>query len=207
MSFGTTDGMKNSKCDGSSQPAGIKTKDRKLWIPTLGGVVIVDPAKVKQSEIPPPVIIEQMHFDKKEVTVNQAIQIGPGKGDLEFQYTAICFTAPAKLKFKYMLVGFDNEWIDVGTRRTAYYTGQLHLQSYCLQSRWHMEYYRRSTSNNYCSTFLPDIMVPHSGRRCAHGVGVRRVPSAHCCHQTTTTRTYPDSRGTNKNFAARNCST
>jgi PAS domain S-box-containing protein len=122
MSFGTTDGMKNSKCDGSSQPAGIKTKDRKLWIPTLGGVVIVDPAKVKQSEIPPPVIIEQMHFDKKEVTVNQAIQIGPGKGDLEFQYTAICFTAPAKLKFKYMLVGFDNEWIDVGTRRTAYYT-------------------------------------------------------------------------------------
>jgi PAS domain S-box-containing protein len=122
MSFGTTDGMKNSKCDGSSQPAGIKTQDRKLWIPTLGGVVIVDPAKVKQSEIPPPVILEQMHFDKKEFTANQALQVGPGKGDLEFQYTAINFTAPAKLRFKYMLVGFDNEWVDVGTRRTAYYT-------------------------------------------------------------------------------------
>jgi two-component system, cell cycle sensor histidine kinase and response regulator CckA len=122
MSFGTTDGMKNSKCDGSSQPAGIKTQDRKLWIPTLGGVVIVNPAVVKKSEIPPPVILEQIFFDKKDVAVSHNIQIGPGKGDLEFQYTAICFAAPDKLKFKYMLAGFDNEWINVGTRRTAYYT-------------------------------------------------------------------------------------
>jgi signal transduction histidine kinase/CheY-like chemotaxis protein len=47
---------------------------------------------------------------------------GPGEGNLEFQYTAFQFVAPTRLRFRYKLDGFDADWVEAGTRRTAYYT-------------------------------------------------------------------------------------
>jgi signal transduction histidine kinase len=41
---------------------------------------------------------------------------------LEFSFTALSFVAPDKVKFKYRLEGFDPDWIDAGTRRSASYT-------------------------------------------------------------------------------------
>jgi signal transduction histidine kinase len=40
---------------------------------------------------------------------------------LEFQYTATCLTAAERVKFKYILEGYDKDWVEAGNRRTAYY--------------------------------------------------------------------------------------
>ena len=120
--FGTADGLRSAKCNGSCQPAGIRTSDGKLWIPTMKGVAIVDPAKFMENKIPPPVFIEQALFDKHAVQIDSVVQLGPGEGDLELHYTALNYAAPKLVRFKYMLVGFDKDWIDADTRRVAYYT-------------------------------------------------------------------------------------
>ncbi len=120
--FGTTDGLRSTKCNGSCQPAGIRTRDGKLWIPTMKGVAIVDPAEVAQSKTPPPVFIERALFDRQMVLVDSLVQAGPGQGELEIHYTALSYTSPKLVNFKYMLVGFDKDWIDAGARRIAYYT-------------------------------------------------------------------------------------
>ena len=41
---------------------------------------------------------------------------------LEFQFTANSFIAPERLQFSYRLDGYDEQWINAGTRRAAYYT-------------------------------------------------------------------------------------
>jgi hypothetical protein len=120
--FGTADGLRSAKCNGSGQPAGARTKDGKLWFPTMKGVVIIDPTKLVQSKLSPPVFIEQAIFEKQKVQIDSLIQIGPGNGDLEVHYTALSYAAPQRVNFKYMLTGFDKDWIDAGTRRVAYYT-------------------------------------------------------------------------------------
>ena len=120
--FGTVDGLRSAKCNGSSQPAGIRAKDGRLWIPTMKGVAIIDPAKILQSKFPPPVFIERVLINRQEVLIDSLVQVGPGQGELEIHYTALRFTAPKQLSFKYMLVGFDKDWIEAGTRRVAYYT-------------------------------------------------------------------------------------
>ena len=120
--FGTADGMRSAKCNGSSQPAGIRTRDGKLWIPTLKGVAIVDPARFVQSNFSPPVFVEQILFDRRPIKIDSVVQLGPGHGELEVHYTALSFGAPKLVSFKYMLVGFDKDWIDAGTRRAGYYT-------------------------------------------------------------------------------------
>jgi len=45
----------------------------------------------------------------------------PGRGELEFHYTALDLAAPESARFKYRLEGFDPEWLDAGARRVAYY--------------------------------------------------------------------------------------
>ena len=48
--------------------------------------------------------------------------ISPGKEKIEFHYTALSLIVPERVLFKYKLEGFDKEWVEVGTRRVAYYT-------------------------------------------------------------------------------------
>jgi len=50
------------------------------------------------------------------------VQIKPGKQNLEIYYTGLSFSRPEQVKFKYQLVGQDEDWVDAGTRRTAYYS-------------------------------------------------------------------------------------
>ena len=57
--------------------------------------------------------------------------IKPGANRLEFQYAGLSFVAPEKVEYRYQLEGFDQGWIEAGSRRAAFYTnlppGQLPL--------------------------------------------------------------------------------
>jgi PAS domain S-box-containing protein len=46
----------------------------------------------------------------------------PGNNTFDFRFTALSFSAPEKLRFRYRLEPFDKDWVDAGTRRTAHYT-------------------------------------------------------------------------------------
>jgi PAS domain S-box-containing protein len=120
--YGIADGMKSSECNGGSQPAGWRAKDGRLWFPTLKGVAVINPSDLKTNQLPPPVSIEQILIDKQPVALGQSATLPAGRGELEFYYTGLSFLAPGKVKFKYKLEGFDQEWVDAGTRRVAYYT-------------------------------------------------------------------------------------
>ena len=61
--------------------------------------------------------------------VDQALQgaasqpkVAAGHVHFQFDYAGLSFTAPQKVRYRYMLEGFDHRWTEAGTRRTAYYT-------------------------------------------------------------------------------------
>jgi signal transduction histidine kinase/CheY-like chemotaxis protein/streptogramin lyase len=121
-SYGIDEGMKNVEANGGSQPAGWRSRDGKLWFPTMGGVVMIDPNHVTVNDSPPPVMIEHLMIDGKPVDLTTTVEAAPGNGVLEFRYAGLSFLASKKVRFKYQLEGFDKDWIDAGTRRVAYYT-------------------------------------------------------------------------------------
>ncbi len=118
----TADGMKSDECFGGWQPAGWKARDGRLWFATKKGAVMIDPKSFKRNELPPPVLIEQTVVDQKIVPLNQFATLSPGKEKLEFHYTALSFLVPERVLFKYLLEGYDREWVNAGTQRVAYYT-------------------------------------------------------------------------------------
>ncbi|MGA8808153.1 MAG: two-component regulator propeller domain-containing protein, partial [Thermoanaerobaculia bacterium] len=122
ISYGVADGMKKAECNGGS-PAGWKGRDGHLYFPTAMGVAAIDPARVWLNTIPPNVWNEEIVLDGKEVAQSEALlSVAPGRHSLDIHYTALSFLAPQKVAFRYRLRGFNDEWIDAGDRREAFYT-------------------------------------------------------------------------------------
>jgi len=63
-----------------------------------------------------------MTIDGKEVDSATVKTLGPGRVNVAFQYTALTYLAPGRMNFRYMLEGYDRDWINAGARREAFYT-------------------------------------------------------------------------------------
>jgi ligand-binding sensor domain-containing protein/serine phosphatase RsbU (regulator of sigma subunit) len=120
--FGVSDGMKIAECNGGS-PAGIRAHDGKLWFATMGGAVMIDPAALRPNPTPPPVVIESLKVNRLDVALHGGeLRLEPGSRDFELTYTAMSFLEPERVRFRYRLVGFDQDWVEAGPRRAAFYT-------------------------------------------------------------------------------------
>ncbi len=122
VAYGEADGMLNEECNGGMGPAGIKTNDGKLWFPTQNGVAVIDPSRVWINRQSPPVIIEAALIERVPANIQNGLRIPPGKENLEIEYTALSFVRSEQIHFRYRLDGLDSNWIDAGSRRTAYYS-------------------------------------------------------------------------------------
>jgi PAS domain S-box-containing protein len=120
--YTVSDGLKSHEFSAVAQPVSWKARDGRLLFGTYKGLAIIDPKRIRINRTPPPVFIEQVFIDKRSVDPNASVELPPGRGELEFWYTALDFTAPDKVRFKYELEGFDKDWVDAGSRRTAYFT-------------------------------------------------------------------------------------
>jgi hypothetical protein len=83
---------------------------------------VVDPKDGgRRNALPPPVVVEAVRVDRQLQANRSELDLPPGSREIELEYTALSFAAPEKVKFKYRLEGYDADWVDPGTRRTAYY--------------------------------------------------------------------------------------
>lgn len=120
--YNQRDGMSNVECNGGRQPAGIRARDGRLWFPTLGGAVVIDPEASRLNPLPPPVLIESVVLDRNAVDFQGEVRIAPEQKYLEISYAGLSFINSEQAHFRYRLSGQDGDWIDAGTRRIAYYS-------------------------------------------------------------------------------------
>ncbi len=121
LSFGVADGMRGTSDFGfGTAPSAWKTSTGALLFATRGGVLEIDPRRLKYNSRIPPVLIERVS-DERQRNLQAGDSVRDG-GNLEFHYTALSYLFPGFVRFRYRLEGFDADWVDAGTRRTAYYT-------------------------------------------------------------------------------------
>jgi ligand-binding sensor domain-containing protein/signal transduction histidine kinase len=126
MRFGVADGMRISECSSGGHPAGVRLKDGNLWFATLKGIARVDPEHMPVNRVAPMVAIERVSVDDAPQASMEDLTVGPGHSHYEFDYAGLSFVAPQKVEYRYRLEGFDRDWVDAGTRRTAFYTNLPH---------------------------------------------------------------------------------
>lgn len=116
------DGLLTNAFTGLVQPTAHKDKHGLLYFATMAGVIKVNPGKIVQNQTSPKVYIDEISVDFEPVFFNEQLALSPDKQSFEISYTALNFTAPEQLTFKYKLENFDQDWIEAGNRRTAFYT-------------------------------------------------------------------------------------
>ena len=114
--------MKSKECNGGFQPMGWRGKDGKLYFPTMKGLSVLDPSK-----------LETIHCRRTWLsngwwsTIEVSLLISRSNSlpaRERWNLTSLPSACPRRkeIRFKYMLEGFDKDWVDAGTRRAAYYT-------------------------------------------------------------------------------------
>jgi ligand-binding sensor domain-containing protein/signal transduction histidine kinase len=107
---------------GAQEYSGCRSLDGRIWFPSSKGIIMIDPANVASNSQPPTVSIERVRINGREYRPDQEPVLEPGPGNLEFDYSALDYQAPQKVQYRYRLEGFESEWVDAGTRRSAFYT-------------------------------------------------------------------------------------
>ncbi len=102
------------------------------------GVMAADSGIAAGDSAAPPVLLTRIAMDGQTIaayggivstptvanlkTLNVPMRLPPSHRHLEFDFTAFHFSAPENVRFRYQLVGFDTNWIDSGTERSAIYS-------------------------------------------------------------------------------------
>jgi signal transduction histidine kinase/ligand-binding sensor domain-containing protein len=142
LGFTKADGLPSMECSGGFHPSGCRSRDGRLWFPTVKGLVVVDPARVILNPVPPPVVIEEALVDEVVQPLDRpagtpdgagvgagassaggcaTLRVGAGKQGFDFRFTALSLTAPQKVRFKYKLEGLEANWVDAGAQRVVHY--------------------------------------------------------------------------------------
>ena len=121
--YSSSDGMPTEEMSSNGHPGAWKAVDGRLWFATRKGVAIVDPTNLRENHTPPPVVVERFTVDDVGVkhAGTEAI-IPPGHTKYGFEYAALSYVSPSRVRYRYILEGFDKQWTQAGSRRTAYYT-------------------------------------------------------------------------------------
>jgi signal transduction histidine kinase/ligand-binding sensor domain-containing protein len=126
VSYGTADGLPSVDTVAIGYPLAWRLNDGRLCFVTRRGVVVADPARTRQSESPPPMVLEEVTVDDRIVTPQELASMAPGPLHFSFTFAAINLSIPQRVEYRYSLDGLDQEWVYAGTRRVAYYTNIPH---------------------------------------------------------------------------------
>ncbi len=122
--FTHSDGMPSQQCNGGSQPTGWRTRDNRILFATAQGVAVIDATRQRVRNLrPPPVHLTNIQIDGVSTPFDDGVVLPPGNHRIEFSYVALSFPDPAKVRFRYRLIGYDADWVnDTGVIGQAVYT-------------------------------------------------------------------------------------
>ena len=133
--FDVKDGLQNNEFN---QNSFFKNKKGEMYFGGINGFNIFHSDSIKQNSYKPPVVftdfklfnnpVPLLEKDKKIFSLSKVIyqtdelELEYDHNVISFEFAALNFILPEKNKYAYKMEGFDREWINAGSNRTATYT-------------------------------------------------------------------------------------
>jgi len=143
VAYGRNDGLPQLQASSDAWPGAQCGCDGRLFFAMQSGVAVVDADRLTENAQRPPVVIERVRVNGIIVaaygaggalaSAHAAVPLELCQDDLdlhlaadqrqqvEFDFTALSFTKPESVGFKYRLRGLDADWVAAGARRVASY--------------------------------------------------------------------------------------
>ena len=117
--FDALDGARPSSSTFS--PASAKSPDGRLWFVNDEVLQMFDPSPSNRNSLAGPVYVQGVRAGRKDYPID-AVRLPSNPRDIEISYTALSYSIPQKIRFRYKLEPRDSDWQDAGTRRQAFYS-------------------------------------------------------------------------------------
>ncbi|MBN2520417.1 MAG: GAF domain-containing protein, partial [Bacteroidales bacterium] len=134
--YGVGDGLQGREYNYTSS---LKSKEGDMYFGGINGFNVFNPNHIKDNPYKPPVILTDFKiFNESYQTISRKvkdslisesistvkeIKLNYKQNVISFEFAALDFASPEKNKYKYMLVGFDQDWIETdASKRFASYT-------------------------------------------------------------------------------------
>lgn len=119
----TSDGMPSNQANGATWPAGWQHRNGQLMFPTVAGLALIDPELAgRDAGGPPSVVFEQVMVNGNRLPLQGSFRLQAPTSRLTISYVALAFASPHKLRYRYRLLGFEEQWVEVGDATEAVYT-------------------------------------------------------------------------------------
>jgi ligand-binding sensor domain-containing protein len=143
ITYGKFDGLPSAECSGGCQPGCWRDHEGRLWFTTAKGAVWTKANEVPFNPLPPPVHIEEVWVDGERTSKTEwaatgprstaapsaagaraahVLQVGAGRHYFEFYFTALSFTAPDRVWFRWRMEGLEHDWVDGRDKRRVSYS-------------------------------------------------------------------------------------
>lgn len=118
--YGLEDGLQGTE-GVKRQPSVVADRFGRIWVSTNRGLSVVDTARIDNAA-PAIIHIEELSADGNPVDFPQSARVPAGGRRLTLSYSGLSLSVPERVKFKYKLEGFDQNWSEPTTARQAVYT-------------------------------------------------------------------------------------
>ncbi len=123
--FHPTESLRTVECQRNVHPVAYRMQDDRIWFATNHGFLSVDSNMGDRQVAPPNVILDEFQANGRTISRDQQTEsttLSPGLANVSFRYTSTSYVIPQRTAFRYRLDGFDQNWVDAGLRREAFYT-------------------------------------------------------------------------------------
>ncbi|MEN8117710.1 MAG: two-component regulator propeller domain-containing protein [Bacteroidota bacterium] len=120
-----------------SDDKGFKNRDGILFFGGINGFNYFDPAKIEINENVPPVVFTNFKVNNKQIkpslkingriilqksiSLNPTIHLSHKEKEITIEFAALNYNATERNQYKYMLEGYDSDWMAAGTKRSVTY--------------------------------------------------------------------------------------
>lgn len=132
LNYTWEDGLQSNEFN---ENAWFKAEDGKIYVGGIDGFNCIDPARISPNQFIPPVVITGLTVNHQPVTPlshpeitslqvseSKELRLRHDQTIFTFEFTALNYILPGKNQYRYKLEGYDEDWVDAGSQRTASYT-------------------------------------------------------------------------------------
>jgi len=107
----------------------FRETDGTIQLALINGIISFNPDNMNASTVPPTIVIEKLGYakdGKRDTSIytdgRELIELKYNENKINVQYVALHFANSEQNQYVYKLEGYDKEWIEAGTQRSATYT-------------------------------------------------------------------------------------
>ena len=115
--FTAFDGLSDTE---AAENAAVLDSHGRLWLGMAIGITLIDPANLPRNVTPPPLALERIIVNGRpwpgpfplaalDGPPAPMVRLGPEVDDVRFEFSALSFTSPEKVRYRFMLDGWDSK--------------------------------------------------------------------------------------------------